>query len=239
MDITNSPAVLLYSGGPDSTTLLYDLLSQGRKVYVLTYNFGEQEAENEKSHGESILSLMKGDVEPHHFDFSESLRRFYGLPKPQFLRKAVVVGKSPIDSNYVQPFGSTVALMLTASWALKHDVREIFYAVHQNDSMFYDNRREYFSLLSQVTAECEGEDYRISFCTPYLGMSKSDVIQKGASLGVPFGMTWSCARGGDVHCGLCDPCKDRQMSFSVAGIEDPVEYEETEVAIPALSGSAR
>lgn len=167
---------LLYSGGPGSTVLLYDLLLRGNKVHALTFNFGEQEAGNEKS------------------------------------------------CTSVQPFGSTITLMLAASWALRRDLRDVYYAAHLNDSAFHDNHPEYFSLLGRVTAECEGREYRMNFHTPYLAIPKADVIRLGNKLGVPFGNTWSCALGGAFHCGTCDPCVDRRMSFEVAGVEDPVHY---------------
>ena len=221
---TQQEVALLYSGGPDSTTLLYDLLLRGNKVHALTFNFGEQESDNEKNYASKIIASQPGDVEHHIFDFSGPLREFYGIPYPQFLRKAASPQLLPTRSENVQPFGSTIALMLTASWALRRDLRDVYYAVHQNDGAFHDNHPEYFSLLGRVTAECEGIEYRMNFHTPYLTIPKADVIRLGNELGVPFESTWSCALGGAFHCGTCDPCVDRRMSFEVAGVEDPVHY---------------
>ena len=64
----------------------------------------------------------------------------------------------------------------------------------------------------------------MNFHNLYTTIPKADVIRLGNKLGVPFENTWSCALGGAFHCGTCDPCVDRRMSFEVAGGEDPVHY---------------
>lgn len=215
---------LMYSGGPDSTTLLYDLINQGYRVHALTYNFGEMEGSKELLSSKRILNrAIFGNCVHHCFDFSNSLKKFYGLPQPQFMRKPF----SPTiitESDNLQPFGSAIALMLTASWSLKQGINEVYYAVHKNDTIYHDNNRPYFELLSTVTSACEGDQYRVRFLTPYLDMDKSEVLLHGMKLGVPFGDTWSCALGEDVHCGICDPCRDRRMAFENLGVEDPVTY---------------
>lgn len=218
---------LLLSGGPDSTTLLYDLLNQGKEIYAVTFNFGETEGCNESQHAQRIVTNLHSERLHHYqYDFSEQFKRFYELPQPQFLRKAFgpfVV--APNKEEHVQPFGSAIALMLMASWALKHDIVDVYYAVHSNDAVFHDNHASYFEALHTVTVECEGDEYGVTFHTPYLSINKCAVIQKGMGLGVPFGDTWSCALGETVHCGVCDPCRDRRTSFEILGIKDPVLYE--------------
>lgn len=102
------------------------------------------------------------------------------MPQPQFLRKAFgpfVV--APNKEEHVQPFGSAIALMLMASWALKHDIVDVYYAVHSNDAVFHDNHASYFEALHTVTVECEGDEYGVTFHTPYLSINKCAVIQKG------------------------------------------------------------
>lgn len=223
--MTKSKVALLFSGGPDSTTLLYDLVAQGKDVVTVTYNFGEAEGENEQSAAARIANEI--GVVNHHFDFSGPLREFYELPQPQFLRMAMMRSSEsgPVSqSEDVQPFGSTIALMLTASWAVKNGIETVYYAVHADDSHFEDNHQSYFDLLGQVTQECEGSTYGIKFETPYLGIRKYEVVQKGTDLGVPFELTWSCAAGGEEHCGKCAPCVNRHGSFSILGLNDPVSY---------------
>lgn len=79
---------LLLSGGPDSTTLLYDLLNQGKEIYAVTFNFGETEGCNESQHAQRIVTNLHSERLHHYqYDFSEQFKRFYELPQPQFLRK--------------------------------------------------------------------------------------------------------------------------------------------------------
>jgi len=204
----------------------------------LTFNFGEAEAACEQRAAHNIATAL--NVEHHHFDFSGPLREFYGLPQPQFLRMAgpAVTGfPTPVSqSTDVQPFGSTIALMLAASWAVKNGISDVFYAVHGDDARFTDNHPEYFNLLGTVTRECEGEQHAVTFHTPYLGIRKYEVLQKGLDLGVPFELTWSCAIGNDEHCGTCAPCLSRRGAFAVLGITDPVTY--TSEFAPSLTSAS-
>lgn len=211
-------ALLLLSGGADSSTLLYDLINQGKTVIALTFDFGEREGSNEMVAASRICELL--GVEHHHYDLSVFTRDFYQLPYPQYLRKGMTTVTAVEKSDSVQPFGSSIALILAASWAVKNDISDVYYAVHANDAQYPDNHPSYFDALSRVTSECEGEQYRIRFHTPYLSRTKSEVIAHGTSLGVPYEVTWSCARGGDQPCGTCDACIDRRMSFQLAGVED-------------------
>lgn len=220
--------LILLSGGVDSSTLLYDLVRDGNEMVALTFNFGEQEAPNEKRHAERMCQEL--GVEHHYFDFSDSLRIFFDTPHPQFLRMAPGFSIDPRKSDTLQPFGSALALLLAASWAVRHGMSDIFYAVQANDSGFPDNHEEYFRLLGDLTSECEGEEFRITFHTPYLNVSKADVIRRGIELGVDYGETWSCGYGEQEPCGKCAPCVDRAFSFEVAGLTDPaIQRQKVEV----------
>ncbi|WP_341828318.1 7-cyano-7-deazaguanine synthase [Trueperella pyogenes] len=220
MSFMRRNVALLFSGGPDSTTLLYDLARDGYFVHALHFNFGEKSTKSVHQ----IAEDLSDHVELHEFNFTQLMQDFYGSPQPILMRKGLVINEHPETAEYVQPFGSAIALMLTASWAVKNDIRDVYYGVHYNDSHFVDNKKEYFDLLSSVTEACEGAGYRVSFHTPYLQLMKSEVIEKGKALGVDYAKTWSCADNTDVHCGVCPPCIDRRMSFSIASIDDPVHY---------------
>ncbi|MDP9800582.1 7-cyano-7-deazaguanine synthase [Arcanobacterium wilhelmae] len=210
----------MFSGGPDSTTLLYDLVNQGCHVHALYFDFGE----NSTRSVHQILSKVGDNVSLHHFRFSDFMNEFYGLPQPILMRRGFIMNEIPETAEYVQPFGSAISLMLAASWSIKNNIRDVFYGIHYNDTHFTDNKAEYFAMLSSLTELCEGPNYRVQFHTPYLDMPKAQVVQKGAELGIDFADTWSCAAHGEVHCGACPPCLDRQMAFTLAQIVDPVAY---------------
>ncbi|KXZ57441.1 7-cyano-7-deazaguanine synthase [Brevibacterium ravenspurgense] len=210
----------MYSGGPDSTTLLFDLIEQGIEVDALFLNFDEKGGDFARS----VAAKFAGQIAFHEYDIAPFMRNFYGLPQPMLMRKAQGFGMCLEEDPYVQPFGSAIALTLAASWAVKHGSRDVYYAVHDGDSHFQDNNRSYFELLSDLTRSCEGEQYEINFQTPYLGMTKAEVISRGEMLGVDFEQTWSCAHTEDIHCGECPPCIDRRMAFRLAEVVDPVQY---------------
>lgn len=222
-----NPVVILLSGGPDSSTLAYDLVKrQGKKVLAITFDFGEREANAEIAAAKKVA--MDLGIEHHIVDFSAPMRELYGLPFPQYLRKAagpiLTSEHAPDQSKDVQPFGSAIALLMAASWALKQGASSVYYGVHFNDTVYKDNNSSYFELLEKVTSSCEGESYAVQFKTPYLELMKSDVVALGHSLGLPLGDTWSCAASDETHCGQCDPCVDRIEAFKQSGIEDSTEY---------------
>ena len=77
--------------------------------------------------------------------------------------------------------------------------------------------------MQAVAAVC---DYRpLEILTPYLNLSKQQIVERGAALRVPFADTWSCYVGGQLHCGRCGTCVERQEAFSLAGVADPTPYE--------------
>lgn len=233
---TNNKVALLLSGGPDSVTLLHDLKSQGLDVVTLTFDFGEKEGGNEKKYAQEIASKL--GVENHHFDFSSPLKEVYKSPNPQFLRAGEIAMRredGTIESSNVKPFGSTIALMLAGSWAASNEISDIYYAVHADDAIYTDNKSEYFELLSAVTEACEGKTRAVRFHVPYLGITKSDVVTKGTELNVDFKDTWSCAIGGEVHCGVCSPCTSRKSAFEQAGVVDPTAYLSDEKSHLALN----
>lgn len=222
------PAVLLLSGGPDSSTLAFDLVkNQGKKVLALTFNFGEKEAKAEIESAKKIAVEL--GIEHHIVDFSDSMREFYGLPNPQYMRKVagpnLYSDETTLENSYdVQPFGSAIALLMAASWGLKQGARSIYYAVHYNDTIYFDNKVSYFKLLGVVTSSCEGDEYAMDFQVPYLKMLKSEVIALGHSLGLDLSETWSCASSDEIHCGTCEPCIDRREAFKQAHIADTTVY---------------
>lgn len=216
---------LLLSGGPDSVVLLHDLKNQGHEVVTLTFNFGEKEGAKEQEYASKVSSEL--GVENHHFDFSDPLKDFYRSPNPQFLRAGEIImhrEDGTVESSNVKPFGSSIALMLAASWAASNGISDVYYAIHSDDAIYTDNKKEYFEQLSSLTEACEGKSLAVKFHVPYLDITKSDLFGRGEALNVDFSSTWSCALGGDSHCGVCSPCDSRKAAFSKAGIADPTTY---------------
>ena len=209
-------AVLMLSGGPDSSTLAYWLKHEGYELHTLTFNFGETEGAAERRCAKLIAEQVS---KSHQFvDFSDPMAELYGKDEAvHILRK---VAEPPMR---VKGFGSGVAISMAASYALEMGVFDLFYAVHRDDAIYSDNCPEYFQLLSQAISMEVGRPFTIH--TPFLNRTKAEVLQLAESLGVPLTDTWSCARGSQIHCGTCDPCRDRMQAFASIGINDQTTYQ--------------
>ncbi|MEC0684834.1 7-cyano-7-deazaguanine synthase [Bacillus haynesii] len=209
-------ALLLLSGGPDSSTLAYWIRHQGYELHTLTFNFGEEEGEAEKRTSNFIA---KGISKSHKFiSFESVLREFYMEEDPIHILRKVITLKVPVKS-----FGAGIAISLAASYAAEKGINHLFYAVHKDDTIYRENNYEFFELLSKAISIDLGHEFKIH--TPFLDKTKAEVLKIGLDLGVPIEETWSCASNSAIHCGWCDPCKDRQNAFKINGITDNTLYQ--------------
>lgn len=211
-------AGLLLSGGPDSSTLAFQLASEHRPLLALTFNFGEEEGEGERRAATEIVRTLS-NIEHRTIDFAGPLKALYKTADPVH-----VLRKMPDIDSWLAPFGSGIALALAASATAEAGFSELYYAVHQDDD-YSDNVPEYFGYLSAAISLGTGQPFAIR--TPFLDMRKYEVISLGDDLGVPFALTWSCAVGSEIHCGTCLACIDRREAFAESSFEgDPTMYAE-------------
>lgn len=106
-------------------------------------------------------------------------------------------------------------------------------AVHAGDHYVYPDCRpefiEAFDAMQKRAVEGFG-DPNLHLYTPFARKTKAHIAEVGASLGVPYGDTWSCYEGSEVHCGLCGTCTERKEAFELAGVPDPTVYRDREAA---------
>jgi 7-cyano-7-deazaguanine synthase len=107
-------------------------------------------------------------------------------------------------------------------------------AAHGGDHAIYPDCREEF-MRAMGDAMRLGTYAEVKLLRPFIAMTKAEIAAAGAKLGVDFGRTWSCYKGGDVHCGKCGTCVERREAFELAGISDPTVYAETGV-LPGKPG---
>ncbi|ASB89193.1 7-cyano-7-deazaguanine synthase [Bacillus sonorensis] len=207
-------ALLMLSGGPDSSTLAYWIKHQGYELHTLTFNFGEEEGEAEKR----TANFIAKDISKSHkfISFESVLREFYMEDDPIHILRIAHL-PSPIKA-----FGAGIAISLAASYAAENDIHHLFYAVHKDDTIFRENNYEFFNLLSKAISIELGREFKIH--TPFLDKTKAEVLKTGFDLGVPLEETWSCASNSTIHCGWCDPCKNRQKAFKDNGMTDNTLY---------------
>jgi 7-cyano-7-deazaguanine synthase len=127
----------------------------------------------------------------------------------------------------VVPNRNAIMLSVAVGLAVASGADAVATAVHAGDHPIYPDCRPAFVAAFEQMARVANEGFvapGFRVATPYLDWDKSDIVARGAELGVPFAETWSCYKGGDVHCGTCGTCVERIEAFAVAGVPDPTTY---------------
>lgn len=218
-------AVVLVSGGLDSTTVLAIAQSQGYDCYTLSFDYGQRHRA-ELVAAERLSSSM-GAVE--HKTVVLDLRTIGGSALTDDAIDVPEQESEGIPVTYV-PARNTVFLSIALGWAEVLGASDIFIGVNAVDYSGYpDCRREYIAAYEQManvaTKACvEGQSLRIQ--TPLIDLTKADIIRQGAALGINYADTISCyqADTSGRACGKCDSCRLRQQGFSDAGVDDPTLY---------------
>jgi len=227
----NAPAVILFSGGLDSTTILALAKDLGYAPYALSVGYGQRHS-SELAAAKHIVKKM-GVV--RHEVVNLDLTRFGGSALTD---SSIAVPITPgqdheIPITYV-PARNTILLSLALGWAESLGGLDIFYGANAVDYSGYpDCRPEYVesfermaNLATKAGVEAINNDNRFRVHAPIIGMSKSEIIQLGATLGVDYSQTVSCYQANDLGeaCGECESCRLRQVGFKSAGVADPTRY---------------
>ncbi len=227
----NAPAVILFSGGLDSTTILALAKDLGYAPYALSVGYGQRHS-SELAAAKHIGKKM-GVV--RHEVVNLDLTRFGGSAlTDSSIAVPITPGKDhEIPITYV-PARNTILLSLALGWAESLGGLDIFYGANAVDYSGYpDCRPEYVesfermaNLATKAGVEAINNDNRFRVHAPIIGMSKSEIIQLGATLGVDYSQTVSCYQANDLGeaCGECESCRLRQIGFKAAGVADPTRY---------------
>ena len=220
--------VLSYSGGLDSTVLLYHLAKQGHKVKCLSVDYGQRHRKELKAARE--ICLLAG-VEHEVADLSHLLHLFAGSSQTSF-HIPVPEGHYAEKSmqKTVVPNRNMVLLSLACAWAVATktlgEESAVAYAAHAGDHAVYpDCRPEFTAVMERAMLLCDW--HKVSLLSPFvtLELDKTAIVRHGDRLKVPFALTWSCYKGNEKHCGKCGTCVERKEAFQLAEVIDPTEYE--------------
>jgi len=214
--------LVLLSGGMDSVTALHWARSEHEVVGAVSFDYGAKH-----NHREIPLAAWHcGEMGVHHdvieLDFvnrlfaSDLLKSGGEVPEGHYadenMKKTVV------------PFRNGIMLAIACGIAESRGAEAIVIAAHAGDHTIYPDCREPF-MQGMAAAMREGTYARIEVLRPFIHLDKAGIAKLGASLGVDYGKTWSCYKGGEVHCGKCGTCVERIEAFQLAGIEDPTVYD--------------
>lgn len=220
-------AVVLLSGGLDSTTALAVARSQGLTCYALTVKYGQLHQIELAAAARVAHALGAAEHRVVEVDLGPLARSALTSPQiavPKDRPLAEIGAPGDVPSTYV-PARNTVLLALALAWAESLGAREIFVGVNVLDASGYpDCRPEFvraFEALAQVATRTGGFHVR----APLIELTKAQIIQQGIALGVDYAMTHSCYDPqGDAACGRCDACVLRRKGFAEAGVSDPTRY---------------
>jgi len=221
-------AVVLLSGGLDSSVALAVAIDEGYKVHALTVDYGQR---HQRELGSARAMATHYGVD--HKTVRVDLSAFGGSALTDGLIK--VPSGTPMDEigasippTYV-PARNTVFISMAASWAEALDADAVFIGANAVDYSGYPDCRPEFIEAMERAIEMgtkrgvEGNPLRI--IAPILRSTKAEIVRRGLDLKVPFRLTWSCYRGRKKACGHCESCQLRLQGFADAGAVDPLEYE--------------
>ena len=231
----NPKTVLVFSGGMDSTTLLYQLHRESHELFALGINYGQRH-QVELDYARALAKKLAvpfevADLSPITRLISNSSQTDRSIPVP--------IGHYSAENMKatVVPNRNMIMLAVAAGWAINLKANHVAYAAHGGDHAIYpDCRSEFADAVG--TAIGLSDWHQVSLIRPFVALSKADIAILGRDLCVPFEETWSCYEGGKVHCGACGTCIERRESFIIAGMSDPTRYSDLAPMLCVKRGSA-
>ncbi|MCI0453586.1 MAG: 7-cyano-7-deazaguanine synthase QueC [Candidatus Dadabacteria bacterium] len=219
-------AVLSVSGGIDSATLVYKAVKEGYETRALTFIYGQKH----KKEIEYAKRICTGLNVIHKVIDLSPLKEI--LSGSALTDSSVEVPEVPETSEYYETLSTTIVpnrnsifLSIAIGYAVSIKADHVFFGAHLSDRGVYPDCRREFVEAFERAERLANDNKQLVVAAPFIDMYKSQIIKLGTELGVPYKDTWSCYKGGKVHCGVCSSCRERKRGFEEAGAFDPTEYE--------------
>lgn len=218
---SKSKVVVLLSGGMDSVSAFYHSMQANEVVAALSVDYGAKH--NHKEIPLAAHHCRKFGIEHRviHLDFvgelfkSDLLNSGGQIPDGHYEERTM--------KSTVVPFRNGIMLSIAAGFAESRDAEGVVIAAHAGDHAIYPDCREEF-MRSMGDAICLGTYAGIKLLRPFIAMTKAEIVARGNELRIDFSQTWSCYKGGTLHCGTCGTCVERREAFLLSGIADPTKY---------------
>ena len=215
-------ALVVFSGGLDSTTAVYWALKNYDEVETLSFEYGSKH--NRMEHLYAFKTCEKLGIKNTliSLDFIN-----------QYFKSDLLQSGGEIPEGYytadnmkstVVPFRNGIMLAIAAGFAESNNCDVLVLGNHSGDHAIYPDCRPEF-IKGIKDAIYQGTEKHIEVVSPFCDMSKTDIVKLGEELGVDFSLTYSCYKGGEKHCGKCGTCQERKKAFEQSGVDDPTEYE--------------
>jgi len=218
--------MVICSGGMDSVALAHRVASARILTGLITFDYGQRHA---KEITFAAAAAVRLNV-PHHII---DIRTIGAALTGSALTDDIDVpdGHYAEETMKLTIVPNRNAIMLTIAYGLAaaQKADAVAAAVHGGDHFIYPDCRPGFIHAFAAMQDAALEGYAdVALYTPYLNGSKADIAVDGAAHGTLFAETWSCYKGGDLHCGRCGTCVERREAFDIAGIDDPTVYADPE-----------
>ena len=222
----NQKAVVIVSGGIDSSTLLFKTVNENYETYALTFIYGQKHWKEIES-AKLICEHLR--VSHKILDLSVLKEIFTGSALTD---SGVAIPEVPADvSHYdtlkatIVPNRNSIFLSVAIGYAVSTGANRIFFGAHHSDRGIYPDCRPEFVEAFEAAERLATDSPDLIVDAPFAHMDKSDIVRLGSKLGVPYQKTWSCYRGDELHCGVCSSCRERKRGFTQSGVSDPTDYE--------------
>jgi len=220
-DSSMQKTALIGSGGLDSVCLAYRLAAKGKLAMFISFDYGQRHKKE--------------------LHFARQCANALGVPF--FLADISTIGgqltgSALTDKNIAVPDGhyaeasmkqtivpnrNAIFLAIAFGIAAAHEFDSVAIAVHSGDHFVYpDCREDFLTLFNQM--EAKSLEGAVRLYAPYVDKNKAAIVADGVKYNVPFVATWSCYKGGEIHCGRCGTCVERREAFYLAGAADPTAY---------------
>ncbi|MCL6271833.1 7-cyano-7-deazaguanine synthase QueC [Sansalvadorimonas sp. 2012CJ34-2] len=215
-------AVVIYSGGMDSFTVLNRAQREGFELYALSFNYGQRHSKEldyaRRVCDELAIPLKVVDITAINDLVGGSALTSDDIEVPE---------GDYADDNMkltVVPNRNMILLSLATGYALSIGAGKVFYGAHSGDHTIYpDCRPEFVDAVNEVTKICDWQPVTIE--APYLHQSKIEILRDGLAMGLDYGKTWTCYNGREKACGKCGSCVERLEAFELNQATDPLPYE--------------
>ncbi|MEN3147850.1 7-cyano-7-deazaguanine synthase QueC [Neorhizobium sp. IRAMC:178] len=216
--------IVVCSGGLDSVSLAHRIAAEQQLLGLISFDYGQR---HRKELDFAAACAARLGVFHEIIDMRGIGSRLTG--------SALTDDVDVPDGHYAEetmrvtvvPNRNAIMLSIAFGVAAARQADAVAIAVHGGDHFIYPDCRPGFITAFQAMQDQALDGYAsVRLLAPYVNGSKADIVTDGARNGTPFAETWSCYKGGALHCGRCGTCVERREAFHLAGIEDPTEYED-------------